>query len=171
MSKGIRNDRDVFRIVSSAGTAEWNPCFRLFYSALRAHRVELVGTFEASRRWLHRHWESFDVLHFHWPEWIVRSQPGWLRMLQATRGGWRIGQRLSPAVPWTRIHEDREFLKDAIRHRKLIVWTCHNIEAHEDVTWPVRAAYHLLGPLISRSVTTRTRVPSARLFIPPAAGS
>jgi glycosyltransferase involved in cell wall biosynthesis len=145
MSERIRYDHDILRIVSSVPATASNPYVRLFYSALRPHGVELVGTFEPTRRWLREHMEQFDILHFHWPEWIIRSEPDWLRSIQGFAGSWHIRSLLRRTLPWARIHEYQEFLKLARACRKLIAWTCHNVEAHEDATWPIRAAFRSLA--------------------------
>ena len=141
----MRMDAETLRIMSSVPATESNPYFRLFYSALRPHRVELVGTFEPTRRWLRENRDTFDVLHFHWPEWIIRSEPDWLRSIQNRSGGWRISQLLRPTATWARVHEYREFLKGARECGKVIAWTCHNVQPHDGATWPVRAAYRSLA--------------------------
>jgi glycosyltransferase involved in cell wall biosynthesis len=136
---------DTLRVMSSVPATEPNPYFRLFYGALRPQRVELVGTFSPTRRWLREHRDEFDVLHFHWPEWIIRSEPDWLRSIQSRSGGWRIGQLLRPTAPWARLYEYRAFLGEAREYGKVIAWTCHNVEPHDGATWPVRAAYRALA--------------------------
>jgi glycosyltransferase involved in cell wall biosynthesis len=131
--------------MSSVPVTEPNPYFRLFYSALSAHDVELVGTFEPTRRWLRAHADIFDVLHFHWPEWIIRSDPAWLRAIDESPGVWRLTPLLRPAAPWTQIREYRAFLDAARALGKGIAWTCHNVDPHEDASWPVRAAFRALA--------------------------
>jgi len=131
--------------MSSEPASAVNPYFRLFYDALRPHGVELAGTFVPSRRWLRAHAASFDALHFHWPEWIVRAEPDALRFLHAVKGGWRISRMLEPRYPDLQIREYRAFLAAARAARKTIVWTCHNVEPHEDATRPVRAAFRSLA--------------------------
>jgi glycosyltransferase involved in cell wall biosynthesis len=131
--------------MSSEPASAVNPYFRLFYDALRPLGVELAGTFVPSRRWLRENAESFEALHFHWPEWIIRSEPDSFRFFHAFRGGWRISQLLAPAYPAVQIREYRAFLRAARAARKRIVWTCHNVEAHEDATGPVRSAYRTLA--------------------------
>ena len=131
--------------MSSEPASAPNPYFRLFYGALQAHGVELAGTFVPSRRWLRENRDAFDVLHFHWPEWIIRAEPDGLRFLHSFAGGWRISRALRASYPVLQIHEYREFLKAARACEKRIVWTCHNVEAHEDATRPVRAAFRSLA--------------------------
>jgi beta-1,4-mannosyltransferase len=144
----MNRDADSVRIVSSEPTTAANPYLRLFYDALRPHGFELTGTFVPSRRWLHEHGESFDVIHFHWLEWLVRSEPDRLGFLQSIPGGWRLANRLRPFFPWAQLHELRSFLRSARARKKTIVWTCHNVEPHEDATWPVRAAFRALAQTV-----------------------
>ncbi len=141
----VTSDANAVRIMSSEPATAVNPYFRLFYDALRKHGVELAGTFVPSRRWLRENRDAFDVLHFHWPEWIIRSAPDWLRFLDSVPGGWRLHSRLEPTFALLQIHEYRAFLEAARASRKLIVWTCHNLEPHEGRTWPVRAAFRSLA--------------------------
>jgi beta-1,4-mannosyltransferase len=131
--------------MSSVPATESNPYFRLFYSALRAHGVEWVGRFEPTRRWLRAHADAFDVLHFHWPEWIIRSDPDWLRAIDESPAVWRLTPLLRRVAPWTRIREYCAFLDAARALGKGIVWTCHNVDPHEDANWPVRAAFRALA--------------------------
>ena len=88
---------------------------------------------------------DFDVLHFHWPEWMVRRKPRWFGAVQGFPGSWRTRRTLSKAVPWARILEYQAFLGAARACGKRIVWTCHNLEPHEGLNWPVRAAFRSLA--------------------------
>jgi glycosyltransferase involved in cell wall biosynthesis len=131
--------------MSSEPATAANPYFRLFYGALHALGVEFAGTFVPSRRWLRANRDAFDVLHFHWPEWLIRSEPDSLRFFHSVPGGWRINRLLRPAFPIAQIYEYRKFLQAARALGKRIVWTCHNVEPHETATWPVRAAFRSLA--------------------------
>lgn len=141
----MNRDAEPVRIVSSEPQAAPNPYIRLFYGALDAEGVALVGTFVPSRRWLREHQDEFDVLHVHWLEWLIRAEPDRLRFLQTIRGGWRVVNLLRPLFPWLQHYELRRFLAEARARRKRIVWTCHNVEPHEGSTWPVRAAFRTLA--------------------------
>jgi beta-1,4-mannosyltransferase len=137
--------QDTVRVVSSAPESRSNPYVRLFYSALRPHDIVLAGTFSPTRSWLAAHGDEFDILHVHWPEWMMRREPDWLRSLDKVKGGGRAGAVLRRAVPWARVLEFRKFLRAARAAGKRVVWTCHNLEPHEDATWPVRSSFHTLA--------------------------
>jgi len=145
MSNHASTSDDAVRVVSSVQPNDSNPYFRLFYQALHAHGIELVGTFVPSRRWLSEHREEFDVLHFHWPEWMMRSEPRWSRWLSRVPGGWRARLLLRRVMPWVRLLEYKAFLRGARASGKRIAWTCHNVEPHEDRSWPIRSAFQTLA--------------------------
>jgi len=74
-----------------------NPYVELFYDALEAHEVELVGPLELDLEWLAEHLDTFDAIHLHWPEHILaRYAPPWLDRVRGVniRGSWRVSKHL-----------------------------------------------------------------------------
>ncbi|WP_161604321.1 glycosyltransferase [Roseiconus nitratireducens] len=103
----------------------------LFYRALSNHDVRLVGNMKLSRSWLRKNIDSFDAVHFHWPEGLLTHRPGWVRSLQRLPGCWRCGEASKWLSPPFRLLQLREFLRLARNHGKQVVWTIHNITPHE----------------------------------------
>jgi glycosyltransferase involved in cell wall biosynthesis len=155
-------------VVSSYPTRAANPYLRLFYDHLRPHGIELVGTFLPTRRWLRARKADFDVLHFHWPEWLVRPEVDAYRFIRGFRGSWQVRQLMRKVAPWHRIGEYGAFVDEARASGKCIVWTCHNLEPHEGASWPVRQSFRALARATDLVIyhDEQTRVRCEALYAP-----
>lgn len=118
-----------------------NPYVELFYDALEAHEVELVGPLELDLEWLAEHLDTFDAIHLHWPEHILaRYAPPWLDRVRGVniRGSWRVSKHLehvfSSQVKRARVKWLESVLKFLRTHQKKIIWTWHNHVSHNSKT-------------------------------------
>src|SRR5688500_15340372 len=92
-----------------------SPYYPMFYGAMRRYGVETVATLEATQEWLDA--GQADVIHLHWPDSLWRRhRKGWLQQLAGVR-----------AVS--------SFLTAARAAGLRIVWTAHNLGAHEGGGW------------------------------------
>jgi glycosyltransferase involved in cell wall biosynthesis len=138
-------------IASLPGRGLRNPYVDLFYDALEANGVELYPEPEVDPTWAAEHFAKVDALHFHWPEWIWQRAPApleepevWRTVKAKVPGAWRIDQyanRLFQTEPIRRARRERikkravaqfvEFLSAARLAGVKVLWTMHNIEAHD----------------------------------------
>ena len=142
-----------FRIVSSEALGGENPYIRLFYEALDPWGVRASGPFEATTAWLERHQGDCDGLHFHWPEWVVERNTTWARRIYTARGGWRLRGPLRFVSKLQKLHQLRRFLRQAKSRGKRIIWTCHNLQPHEDRGWVVAEAIRAVAAAADLIIT------------------
>lgn len=110
--------------VSSYPGRSSNPYLDLFYEALASYGVERADGFLLSPRWLLANRNSTDIIHFHWPEWFWSGRyEGSLRALLKL-----------PVI-----------LKAAKAFGIKLVWTVHNLDAHEGMGWEDRWGQHALA--------------------------
>ena len=122
------DDRDrVVRIACPAPEGVVNKYLDLFYSALQPLGFQTVPRPASSDTWLKENSSAFDVYHIHWPESLWRH---------ARR---RLGGKLRGLVGFVR------FLRLLRLLRKPLIWTVHNLEAHDGCDWADRIAYRLLA--------------------------
>jgi glycosyltransferase involved in cell wall biosynthesis len=87
----------------------------MFYGAMRPYGVETVATMEPTEAWLAS--GEADVIHLHWPDSLWRRhRKGWLQRLAGVRNV-------------------ASFLTAARAAGVRIVWTVHNLGAHEGGDW------------------------------------
>jgi glycosyltransferase involved in cell wall biosynthesis len=105
-----------------------NPYLRLFYRALEAWQVAVVGRVPLDNSVLRRSAGEVDVLHFHWgPDGLWRNRGGgYLRRLHGLIG---LARLLSLA-------------RDL---GKKVVWTIHDLESHDGSDFLDRRGYRLLA--------------------------
>jgi glycosyltransferase involved in cell wall biosynthesis len=122
-----------------------NPYLSLFYEALAPHGVELDPGFLFSPRWLWKAGRSLDAVHFHWPEWL-----------------WD-GRKMTPRTALVRLHA---LLLVAKLRGVRVLWTVHNLTAHEEEGPDGRRARRLLmrhaDLLICHSEATAREVSATR---------
>ena len=141
-----------------------NPYVDLFYDAMEKHAVGLVQELEPTSEWIQAHREKVDAVHLHWPDVTWRSfTPSRNRRVRAwvqatIPGAWRViglVDRVS-ATPWAVTQRQKRrklvgvlhflaFLRQAKRNGLRIIWTFHNVEAHEGADWMDRWGYRRLA--------------------------
>lgn len=140
----------IYRVASLPGRGGVNPYIDLFYDALRPAGVECVAEPTTSRAWLESSAGRVEALHFHWPESIWRPSGGgprgpWSTALRRSVPGlWRLDDMLKPlyakpALAAYRVRRAKSallqdfvgFLDCAKSANLRIIWTVHNVEAHE----------------------------------------
>jgi glycosyltransferase involved in cell wall biosynthesis len=115
------------RVASSPASSHPNPYVGMFYAALRPHGVDLVGECGNTDEWLRAHADEVDVVHLHWPE-----------------NRWRYGRRYQGGVLRGVVGLWR-WLRLARRLGIRVMWTVHNLEAHEGAGAADRMAYRILA--------------------------
>lgn len=90
-----------------------NPYQRLFYRTLAAHGIQQVTGLTINDNELRRLRPEIDAIHLHWPEYA-----------------WRVGVT-NAAQRLKRILGFRSFLATCRSLGLRILWTAHNLEAHE----------------------------------------
>jgi glycosyltransferase involved in cell wall biosynthesis len=102
-----------------------NPYYTLFYAALQPHGVEALPMEELTLSWLQS--RSIGVVHVHWPDDLWR-RTGKDRV-QRVRGVWQLRRQLN-----------------AVRQAGMkVVWTVHNVGAHEGGDWIDVQGYGVLA--------------------------
>lgn len=101
-----------------------SPYYELFYAAMSEHGVSAVHSLRPTREWLDA--GQADAIHVHWPNtlWTQRGKSLVARLL----GVRRLGQ----------------FLGAAKNAGLLVVWTAHNLRAHEGGDWVDGLGYKTL---------------------------
>lgn len=97
-----------------------------FYRALEVHGVQQVAGLVINDESLRQLRPSIDAVHFHWPEYV-----------------WRVGVRHRVDAV-RRLAGFRRFLNLCHRLDLRIIWTAHNLNAHES-TWLDRLGLGLMG--------------------------
>ena len=134
------------RIVASQCAETFgNPYLKLLYQALSGHGYRYEGRFDCTVDWLRRNGNCFDILHFHWPEFVWEANPLWLRRLNRRRGFPLVGGASDFFRHLLKGHEFRRFLRHARRRGKKVVWTVHNVVPHERLTAECLAALDFLS--------------------------
>jgi len=103
-----------------------NPYQSLFYQALSAHNVSVTYPESIDDEWLAHTTPNMDAIHIHWPEalWRVRGN-SFLGRLRGAVGVWR-------------------FLRKARKQGIKLIWTVHNLCAHEGVDCVDHLGYYAL---------------------------
>lgn len=101
------------------------PYYQMFYGAMRVHGVVPVVDLEPTVEWLDG--GSADVIHVHWPEGLWRHH---------RRG---LAARVRGVVAVTR------FLRAARARGVRVVWTVHNLGAHEGGDWVDAQGYRVVA--------------------------
>lgn len=103
-----------------------NPYIDLFYGALGTYGIDCVDL-TINDGWLRANAGRIDALHVHWPEpmWRLRGRRWWQRLLGVigVLRYWRLAGRLGVKR----------------------IWTVHDLDRHEEVTWIDRFGYRVLA--------------------------
>jgi beta-1,4-mannosyltransferase len=104
-----------------------SPYYPMFYGAMHAHGVTPVPTIELTADWLAA--RQADAIHVHWPEGLWRqSGKGLIARIRGVR-------RL------------RMFLSSAKQAGLRLIWTVHNLGAHEGGDWVDARGYAAIAQL------------------------
>jgi beta-1,4-mannosyltransferase len=110
-------------VTAAGGTERWahwprqtdSTYYPQFYGAMRAHGVTPVATLDLTREWLAS--READAIHVHWPDGLWRQRGKGL--IVRIRG----------------VRQLRLFLSSARQAGLRLVWTVHNLGAHEGGDW------------------------------------
>ncbi len=166
-------------VASLPGRGQTNPYVDLFYDALAPYGVTLYEEPKLNLEWGLDHFSRIDAIHFHWPEFIWRSDRHALQSSTARRlfrghvpGAWRFYDALdriaqSPSARTFLLRRTkrrgvahfRQYLDAARKAGVTVIWTLHNLESHEDWDAIDRSGFAMLAAhadlVICHSVTSR----------------
>ena len=123
----IGNGEPIIRIVSAPEKSWPNPYVELFYEAISEHNIKLAGRCPGNDHLLRKKASQIDAIHLHWPEGLWRYAENF-----------RLGKIRGLLGFWC-------YLRVAHRCRLTVVWTVHNLEHHEGISFADRIAYRLLA--------------------------
>lgn len=103
-----------------------HPYQRLFYAALERHGIRQVAGLTINDAELRQLRPSIDAVHLHWPEYA-----------------WRVGVS-GPLQRLKRVAGFHRFIKTCRALGLRVLWTAHNLEAHESL-WLDRIGLRSLG--------------------------
>ncbi|WP_161794788.1 glycosyltransferase [Desulfonatronum thioautotrophicum] len=122
------------------GKYSGNPYIDLFYNALTSYNIELSVNLKHDIDFKNINVDSFDCVHFHWPELTWRNNlVPWLDRLRYSdiKGTWRLSMQVEKQF---QNYFDRKRIEcferglDYLKQRnKKIIWTWHNVEPHENI--------------------------------------
>lgn len=101
-----------------------NPYLGLFYGALAPYGVEVFDEFRFSPRWLFATRGALDAVHIHWPEQL-----------------WHSGRESKGKA----LLKLEALMVEAGAFGIKRIWTVHNLDPHEGVTWADRIGFRIMA--------------------------